>query len=251
MLVNFLFTSNMPVEKDLLLQKSALGLAKKLEMQFNDISILENSLIHRSFLNEHRNLKLASNERLEFLGDAVLELIVTDHLFHHYSNEEGDLTNWRAALVSAESLAPVAEKLEIGKFLFVGKGEKRNKRSKLNILADAFEAVIGAIYLDQGIEKTTDFILKNIVSRLPEILENQLFVDAKTALQEKAQQEWKFTPHYVVLQEGGPDHNKWFEVGVKIENELIGRGKGSSKQKAEKEAAKDALESLKKSKEKE
>ncbi len=235
-------------EKDLLLEKSALDLAEKLGIKFKDIKILENSLIHRSFLNEHRNWKLSSNERLEFLGDAVLELIVTDYLFHHYGNEEGDLTNWRAALVSAESLAPVAEKLEIEKYLFVGKGEKRNKRSKLNILADAFEAVIGAIYLDQGIEKTTEFILKNIISRLPDILENQLFVDAKTALQEKAQQEWKFTPHYVVLQEGGPDHNKWFEVGVKIEDELIGRGKGSSKQKAEKEAAKNALDTLKKSK---
>ncbi len=231
-------------EKNLLLEKSAVDLAKKLGMEFDDIKILENSLIHRSFLNEHRNWKLESNERLEFLGDAVLELIVTDYLFHHYLNEEGDLTNWRASLVSAESLAPVAEKLKIEKYLFVGKGEKRNKRSKLNILADAFEAVIGAIYLDRGIEETTEFIKKHIISRLADILEKQLFVDAKTALQERAQQEWKFTPHYVVIKEGGPDHNKWFEVGVKIEDELIGQGKGSSKQKAEKEAAKDAIKKL-------
>lgn len=232
--------------KNLILEKSAKDLAKSLKIKFNDLKILENALIHRSFLNEHRNWKLLSNERLEFLGDAVLELIVTDYLFHNYDNEEGELTNWRAALVSAESLAPVAEKLNIEKYLFVGRGEQKNRRSKLNILADAFEAVIGAIYLDKGLSEADKFISKNVISRLPTILEKQLFVDSKTALQERAQREWKLTPNYVVLKEGGPDHNKWFEVGVYINEKLIGKGRGSSKQKAEKEAAKVALKKLKK-----
>ncbi|MBM3256453.1 MAG: ribonuclease III [Candidatus Moranbacteria bacterium] len=229
-----------------LLEKSARDLAKSLKIKFKNLALLENSLIHRSFINEHRNWRLESNERLEFLGDAVLELIVTDYLFHHYPNEEGELTNWRAALVSAESLAPVAEKLNIEKYLFVGRGEQKNRRSKLNILADGIEAVIGAIYLDQGKPQATKFIQKNILVKLPTILENQLFVDAKTALQELAQKQWKITPEYKVLKEGGPDHNKWFEVGVYINEKLSGKGKGSSKQKAEKEAAQTALEKLNK-----
>lgn len=229
-----------------ILEKSAKDLAKSLKMDFNDLTILENALIHRSFLNEHRNWKLESNERLEFLGDAVLELIVTDYLFHNYSNEEGELTNWRAALVNAESLAPVAEKIQLEKFLFVGRGEQKNRRSKLNIMADALEALIGAIYLDLGLKESENFINKYIISKLPNILENQLFVDAKTALQERAQREWKITPDYKVVQEGGPDHNKWFEIGVFINKKLMGKGRGSSKQKAEKEAAKAALKKLEK-----
>jgi len=228
------------------LEKSAKELAKNLKINFNDLGILENSLIHRSFLNEHRSWKLASNERLEFLGDAVLELIVTDYLFHNFSNEEGELTNWRAALVSAESLAPVAEKIHLEKYLFVGRGEQKNRRSKLNIMADALEALIGAIYLDQGLDKAEIFIRQNIISKLPNILENELFVDAKTALQERAQREWKITPDYKVVKEGGPDHNKWFEIGVYINKKLMGKGRGSSKQKAEKEAARAAMEKLNK-----
>jgi len=236
----------MIVQHNTILEKSAKDLAKSLGIKFKDISLLENALIHRSFLNEHRNWKLESNERLEFLGDAVLELIVTDYLFHNYGNEEGELTNWRAALVSAESLAPVAEKLKLEKFLFVGRGEQKNRRSKMNILADASEALIGAIYLDQGLGSSEKFIKKNIISKLPNILEKQLFVDAKTALQERAQQEWKVTPEYKVLQEGGPDHNKWFEIGAYINKKLMGKGRGSSKQKAEKESAKEALDKLSK-----
>jgi len=234
----------MVTKHNTVLEKSAKDLAKSLKIKFNELGLLENALIHRSFLNEHRNWKLESNERLEFLGDAVLEIVVTDYLFHNYSNEEGELTNWRAALVSAESLAPVAEKLKLEKFLFVGRGEQKNRRSKLNIMADALEALIGAIYLDQGLDQSVVFIKKNIISRLPNILKNELFVDAKTALQETAQREWKITPEYVVLQEGGPDHNKWFEIGVYINKKLMGKGRGSSKQKAEKEAAKAALEKL-------
>lgn len=233
-------------KRNLILEKSARDLAKSLKINFKSFAILENSLIHRSFINEHRNWKLASNERLEFLGDAVLELVVTDYLFYNYSNEEGELTNWRAALVSAESLAPVAEKIKLEKYLFVGRGEQKNRRSKLNILADALEALIGAIYLDKGMPEAEKFIKKYIISRLSNILENQLFVDAKTALQERAQREWKITPEYTVIKEGGPDHNKWFEVGVKINGKLLGKGRGSSKQKAEKEAAKSAVEKLSK-----
>jgi len=234
----------MITKRNTILEKSARDLEKSLKIKFKDLGLLENALIHRSFLNEHRSWKLESNERLEFLGDAVLELIVTDYLFHNYNNEEGELTNWRAALVSAESLAPVAEKIHLEKFLFVGRGEQKNRRSKINILADALEALIGAIYLDRGTKQSSMFIKKNIISKLPNILENQLFVDAKTALQEKAQREWKVTPEYIVIQEGGPDHNKWFEIGVYINKKLMGKGRGSSKQKAEKEAAKAAMEKL-------
>jgi len=236
----------MITKRDSILEKSARELAKSLKINFNDLGILENSLIHRSFLNEHRSWKLESNERLEFLGDAVLELIVTDYLFHNFSNEEGELTNWRAALVSAESLAPVAEKIHLEKYLFVGRGEQKNRRSKLNIMADALEALIGAIYLDRGLSKAEIFIRQNIISKLPNILENELFVDAKTALQERAQREWKITPDYRVVKEGGPDHNKWFEIGVYINKKLMGKGRGSSKQKAEKEAARAAMEKLNK-----
>jgi len=175
-----------------------------------------------------------------------LELIVTDYLFRNFNNEEGELTNWRAALVSAESLAPVAEKIHLEKFLFVGRGEQKNRRSKLNIMADALEALIGAIYLDQGRPAAEDFINRHIISKLPNILKNELFVDAKTALQERAQREWKITPEYKVVKEGGPDHNKWFEIGVYINKKLMGKGRGSSKQKAEKEAARAAMEKLNK-----
>jgi ribonuclease III len=234
----------MITKRNTILEKSAKELAKSLKINFNDLGILENSLIHRSFLNEHRSWKLESNERLEFLGDAVLELIVTNYLFHNFSNEEGELTNWRAALVSAESLAPVAEKIHLEKYLFVGRGEQKNRRSKLNIMADAFEALIGAIYLDLGLDQAEVFIKEFIISKLPNILKNELFVDAKTALQEKAQREWKITPDYRVVKEGGPDHNKWFEIGVYINKKLMGKGRGSSKQKAEKEAAKAAMDKL-------
>jgi len=236
----------MITKRDSILEKSARELAKSLKINFNDLGILENSLIHRSFLNEHRSWKLESNERLEFLGDAVLELIVTDYLFHNFNNEEGELTNWRAALVSAESLAPVAEKIHLEKYLFVGRGEQKNRRSKLNIMADALEALIRAISLARGLSKAEIFMRQNIISKLPNILENELFVDAKTALQERAQREWKITPDYRVVKEGGPDHNKWFEIGVYINKKLMGKGRGSSKQKAEKEAARAAMEKLNK-----
>ncbi len=228
------------------LAKSALELAKSLKIVFKNFAILENALVHRSFINEHRNWNLESNERLEFLGDAVLELVVTDYLFTNYKNEEGELTNWRAALVCAESLAPVAEKLEIEKYLFVGRGEKKNYRSKQNILADGMEAIIGAIYVDRGMEEANHFIRENILINLPIILENELFLDAKTSLQETAQKQWKVTPEYKVLKEGGPDHNKWFEVGAYVNEKLMGKGRGSSKQKAEKEAAKSAMEKFEK-----
>lgn len=230
-----------------ILEKNALELSKRLGITFKDEKILENALIHRSFLNENRKWNLVSNERLEFLGDAVLELVVTDYLYFNFKNQEGDLTNWRAALVCAESLAPISEKLGLENFLLVGKGERRNQnRSKLNILADGFEALIGAIYVDQGLKSARVFIEKYVLVRLPEILENQLFVDAKTALQERAQREWKITPQYVVLGEGGPDHNKWFEMGVYLNDKLFGKGKGQSKQKAEKDAAKKAVKRLEK-----
>ena len=227
------------------LRKNAENLSRKLKIKFKEHALLENALIHRSFLNENRKWKLESNERLEFLGDAVLELVVTDYLFENYKNEEGDLTNWRAALVCAESLAPIAQKIGLEEYLLVGKGERKNQiRSKQNILADGFEALIGAIYLDQGLPVAREFINKYVISKLPRILEERLFVDAKTALQERAQREWKITPQYVVLEEGGPDHDKWFVMGVYLNDKLLGKGRGNSKQRAEKEAAKKALDRL-------
>ncbi len=229
------------------LEKNAVNLEKKIKVKFKNIKVLENALIHRSFLNENRKWELQSNERLEFLGDAVLELVVTDYLFFNFNNEEGDLTNWRAALVCAESLAPIAEKLGLGEFLLVGKGERKNQtRSKQNILADGFEALIGALYVDCGLEVSRAFIDKYVLVRLPDILQNQLFIDAKTALQEKAQREWKITPQYVLMGEGGPDHDKWFEIGVYLNDKLFGKGKGPSKQKAEKEAARKAVARMEK-----
>lgn len=235
------------MDKTTLLKENAKKLSKSLGIKFEDIGILENALIHRSFLNENRKLVLTSNERLEFLGDAVLELIVTDYLFRKYDNEEGELTNWRAALVRAENLTPVAKKLKIEEYILVGMGEKKNKlRSWQNILADGLEALIGAIYLDRGLPTAKKFIIKNVISTLPYIFEKQLFLDAKTALQEKAQKKWRVTPEYVVLEEGGPDHNKWFKAGAKIDGKIIGRGKGNSKQRAEKEAAQDALKKMNK-----
>jgi len=231
--------------KEPILKKNAKSLSKQLKIKFKDISILENALIHRSYLNENRRKKLESNERLEFLGDAILEVVVTDYLFKNYDNEEGELTNWRAALVRAENLTPVAKELGIDEYILVGRGEKKNKlRSWQNIMADGLEAIIGAIYLDRGLPTARAFINKHIISCLPNILKKQLFLDAKTALQEEVQSKWKVTPQYVVLQEGGPDHNKWFKAGVEVDGKVMGKGKGNSKQRAEKEAAKDALKNI-------
>lgn len=215
-------------------------LQNNLGVSFKNKDLLRQAVVHRSYLNEHPDFKVGHNERLEFLGDAVLEIVVTEYLFLQFKDvPEGDLTNWRASLVNAKMLYEVAQELEIDDYLYLSKGEAKdkNKKSRNFILADAIEAVIGAIYLDQGLAVTRKFILKNIVSKLDIILKNQLYLDPKSRFQEKAQEEKGVTPNYQILEEVGPDHDKIFTVGLYLSDELIASGKGSSKQEAQIEAA--------------
>ncbi len=223
-------------------------LQKRIKVDFKNLDLLKQSLVHRSYLNEHHDFSLGHNERLEFLGDAVLEIIVTEFLFKNYPEEpEGELTNWRASLVNAKMLSRVAEELDLESCLFLSKGEAKDKNSKARqfILADAVEALIGAIYLDQGSPKAKQFILDNILSKLDEILENELYHDPKSKFQEKAQEVFGITPHYKVLSETGPDHDKLFEMGLYIGDEFITKSKGSSKQEAQVEAAKKGIKKKK------
>ncbi len=215
---------------------------RKIGIDFKDATLLERAFIHRSYLNEHSKLGLEHNERLEFLGDAVLELVVTDHLYRNFDNPEGDLTNWRSALVKTESLAEVAESLGVMDEMKLSRGEaKGNDRSRMLISANATEAIIGAIYLDQGYDVARGFIDKHIIARLPEILKTGTWVDAKSRFQELAQEREGVTPAYRVLEESGPDHDKEFVVGVYIGKQLRGQGRGSSKQAAQQMAAEQAL----------
>ena len=186
---------------------------------------------------------MGHNERLEFLGDAVLELIVTEYLYKNYSNPEGELTNWRAALVNAKMLAQISHELNIENYLFLSKGEAKDKNEKARnyILANAMEAIIGAIYLDQGWDKSSEFIANNILTKLPNILENKLYIDAKSLFQEMAQEKTGITPSYKVISEFGPDHKKTFIIGVYLENKLIAEGEGTSKQEAQTNAAQKGL----------
>ena len=217
----------------------------RLGIQFKDITLLERAFIHRSYLNEHPKLGLEHNERIEFLGDAVLELVVTDFLYRTYPNPEGDLTNWRSALVKTESLAAVAQVLEIAEYFKLSRGEaKGNARSHALISANAVEAIIGATYLDQGYEVAKKFITEHIISRLPEILETGTWMDPKSKFQELAQERFGLTPGYRVVDEAGPDHDKIFTIGVYVGDTLYGKGSGSSKQSGQQEAAAAALEKL-------
>ncbi|MDD5437941.1 MAG: ribonuclease III [Patescibacteria group bacterium] len=219
-------------------------LEERLGYKFKDKSMLLQSLTHRSYLNEHSDYEYEHNERLEFLGDAVLELIVTEHLYKNYANPEGELTNWRAALVNAKTLAGIATQLEFEDYLLMSKGEAKDKNSKarMYILANAIEAIIGAIYLDGGAKAAEGFIHKHILSHLPFILKNQLYIDPKSKFQETAQEMLGVTPTYKVLKETGPDHNKEFTVGVFLDKELIALGSGTSKQEAQIAAAQAGLE---------
>lgn len=213
-----------------------------LGLQFKDISLLERAFTHRSYLNEHPSLGLEHNERQEFLGDAVLELVVTDHLFRNYPNPEGDLTNWRSALVKTESLSAVAKQLELEPYLKLSRGEaKGNDRSRALIMANCVEAIIGGIYLDQGYDAAKAFITKYIIAPLPKILEDGSWVDPKSRFQELSQEQQGHTPQYKVMQEAGPDHDKLFTVGVYLDGKLYGQGEGSSKQAAQQAAAANAL----------
>lgn len=211
--------------------------------KFKDVDILKQSLVHRSYLNENPGFPLPHNERLEFLGDAVLELIVTEYLYKNYPNPEGDLTNWRAALVNAIMLSSIAAELGLGDYLYLSKGEAKDSNGKARqyILANAIEAVIGAIYLDQGLAKASEFIHLNILTKLSEVLAKSLYIDPKSRFQEIAQEKFSITPHYLVLDESGPDHAKIFKVGLYIGEELVAEGIGSSKQEAQVAAAEAGL----------
>lgn len=216
---------------------------KKLNINFNDKNLLQQAFCHRSYLNENPSFKLQHNERLEFLGDAVLELVVTEYLFNNYKNPEGELTNWRAALVNAQSLSETASSLGFGDYLLLSRGEAKDTgKARQYILADTFEAFLGALYLDQGLEVSRRFIESNVITKLQKILEEGSHKDAKSRFQEEAQERVKITPTYRVLKSSGPDHVKHFVIGVFLGEELIAEGEGTSKQEGEEDSAKHALE---------
>lgn len=217
-------------------------IARVLGIEIRKSEYFQTAFTHRSYINEHRNYPLDHNERLEFLGDAVLELVVTEYLFHQYPNPEGELTSWRAALVNGEMLARVGAELGIEPFLMMSRGESKDTgRSRQYLVANAMEAIIGALYLDQGYDAAKSFILRVIVSHLPEVFEQKLYADPKSEFQEQAQTRLSMTPSYRVLSESGPDHDKCFTAGAYIGDDLVAEGTGSSKQEAQREAAKNAL----------
>ncbi len=224
-------------------EKNFAALEEKIGVKFKNPDMLVQALVHRSYLNENRDFGLAHNERLEFLGDAVLELIVTEFLFENYLNPEGELTNWRAALVNAKMCAVIARDLEIEEYLFLSHGESKDANTKAReyILANAIEAIIGAIYLDLGWDWAKQFVTRWIITKLPEVLELGLWMDPKSRFQESSQEIIGVTPTYRVMSEDGPDHNKTFVVGVYLENEKIAQGVGTSKQEAQVDAADNAL----------
>ena len=215
---------------------------EKLGFKFNNLDLLITALTHRSYVNEHRKSVHHHNERLEFLGDAVLELAVTEYLFNNFSEPEGILTAWRAALVRTESIGDAGDKLGYGPLIRMSKGEKNgSERAHLQILANAFEAVIGAIYLERGFEDARDFIHKHIIIKLDGILESGSWRDPKSYLQEISQRVDNQTPVYKVLGEEGPDHDKVFTLGVFVGEKMMGRGVGPSKQMAQQQAARAAI----------
>lgn len=205
--------------------------------------LYQEALTHRSFLNEHRDYPYPHNERLEFLGDAVLELAVTRHLFDTLPNPEGELTAFRAALVNGDMLSHIGRELGIDEFLLMSRGESKDTgRARSYLIANAVEAVIGAIYLDLGYDAAAEFIGRVVLTRLPEVMEKGLYTDPKSRFQEMAQEKTGITPNYGILRESGPDHNRTFVAGVFLEDELIAEGEGTSKQEAQREAAKKGLE---------
>lgn len=217
---------------------------EKIGLQFNDIQLLRQAFTHRSYLNEHRGEVQGHNERLEFLGDAVLELISTHFLYTEYPDKaEGELTAYRAALVNAVTLSEVANGLGMNDFLLLSKGEAKDTgRARQVLLANAFEAVVGAIYMDLGYDAAKEFITTHLFPKMDDIIKKRLWQDAKSTLQEKVQEHQGTTPHYSVMKETGPDHDKHFVVGVYAGSALLAQGEGRSKQEAEQSAARSALE---------
>ena len=217
-------------------------LQEKIGFKFKNEDLLLESLTHRSYINENPGWRLDHNERMEFLGDAVLELSVTDHLYRNYPNPEGELTNWRAAIVNAVILAKISAKFDLNDYILLSRGEAKDTgRARQYILANAIEAVIGAIYLDQGYAAADEFIKRFIIGELAEIINQKLYRDAKSRFQEEAQEKVGVTPTYEVMKEWGPDHARNFVVGVYLGKELIAEGEGLSKQEAQQQAAEKAL----------
>ena len=217
---------------------------KKMNIIFNDKKLLEQAFIHRSYINENGGSKVSHNERLEFLGDAVLELIVTDYLYNKYPEEdEGSLTAYRSSLVNALIIGEVALELGMNEFLLLSKGEAKDiGKARGYILANTYEAYVGAVYLDRGYDIAKDFIARTLFDKIDDIVAKKLWRDHKSLIQEKSQEYLNVTPSYKVLSETGPDHDKYFTIGIFFGDELIAEGKGRSKQEAEQAAARHALE---------
>jgi ribonuclease-3 len=216
---------------------------EKLGVKFNDIQLLVTAFTHRSYVNEHRKTVFEHNERLEFLGDAVLELVSTEYLFSNYSEPEGILTNWRSSLVRTESISAAASRYEYEPLLRLSRGEKRGtERARMQILANSYEAVVGALYLDQGYDVAKRFITESLLTTFQQILDTGSWMDPKSHLQELAQSQEAATPEYRVIEEVGPDHDKTFTVGVYVKGILRGQGVGPSKQAGQQKAAEAALE---------
>lgn len=219
-------------------------LETELKVKFKDQDLFRNAFVHRSFLNEHPEEKLPNNERLEFLGDSILSFVVSQYLYENFpTHPEGDLTNFRASLVNAKALSTIAKTLNLGDYLLLSRGEEASGgRNRQYLLANTFEALLGALYLDQGVAVARSFVLDRVIPYLPKIIESKLYKDFKSLLQEKSQEKTGATPSYKVLTEVGPDHAKTFTMGVFLEDKLLSEGIGQSKQEAEQEAAKKALE---------
>jgi len=223
--------------------KKIIEFAKSIGIEYLPEGHLKQALVHRSYLNEHSDFPLGHNERLEFLGDAVLELVVTEYLFEKFDNPEGELTNYRAALVNGHNLALVARTLDVEDQLYLSKGESqdKNEKSRNYILANSMESIIGAIYLDFGWDEVKRFVTDTVIATLPEILEKKLYIDPKSRFQEESQARMSLTPSYKVLEESGPDHKKLFRIGAYLGKELVAEGEGMSKQEAQIDSAAKSL----------
>jgi ribonuclease-3 len=217
---------------------------KKIGFIFKDKNILQQAFTHRSYINEHPGLDIKHNERLEFLGDAVLELVATEELFKRYPDvPEGELTAYRAAMVNTISLAETSSEIGLDSYLLLSKGEAKDKgKGRSNILANTFESVVGALYLDQGYEPAKQFIADTLFPKIKEIVDKKLYRDAKSLVQEMSQEKLGVTPSYEIISEKGPDHDKHFTAGIYFGEELAAQGRGASKQEAEQAAARKALE---------
>lgn len=227
--------------------KNLKTLEKTIRINFKNKALLQNALIHRSYLNENKNLRLHSNEKLEFLGDSVLSLVTSVYLYRIYPLfHEGDYTEIKSSIVRTESLAEAARRLKLGEYLYLSKGEEINDgRKNKNILADCFEALIAVIFLDQGFRKADSFVTKYLFKdRLDHLIDEKLYLSAKSRFQEYVQSEYKTTPIYKVIEEKGPEHKRIFRVGVHVQNKKLAEGMGSSKKEAEEKAARKALEKL-------